>query len=129
VADGETALWQILQDAWGEAAGQLTRSPRWVMDRDWYDRLRAALVPAGQEQARADAHRSIMAPVIRPAAGPARCPVCPGTFAGPDDLGAHITQMSDPEFREPAPGDMLMRLPVTVRDGAGAPHIEPGDGP
>ena len=103
------------------------RERAWVMDRPWYDRLRAALVTQEQEQARAREHGLVM--IAAGAGPPARCPACPeGPFA---DLGAYLThlrRLADPSWREPDPRDRLFGFPLEVRDGGGQPHLvaDPG---
>lgn len=96
---------------------------RWVMDRAWYDRLRAEVVPEDQERERARMHAGA---IVSPEAAPSYCcPACPaGPFATMKELAGHVTAMSDPADREPAPGDVLFCLPIDVRVDGGPPHLE-----
>ncbi len=79
---------------------------RWVMNRAWYDRIRAE--------------------ASGPAAGPPyQCPACPsGPFADMRALAGHVAAMADPLNREPAAGDQLLGIPVEVRENGGEPHLE-----
>lgn len=93
------------------------------MGRDWYDRLRAELVPEDQERERAREHAS--ASVSPETAPPYCCPICPaGPFATAEELVGHMTALSDPANREPAPADVLFGLPIDVRADGGEPHLE-----
>jgi hypothetical protein len=95
---------------------------RWVMDRASYDRLRTATCSPEQELARASAHRRIM---IEADAPPPRCPACrQGPFDGLAELTEHVVRMSDPQYREPGPGDRLYGIAVEVREDGGMPHLE-----
>jgi hypothetical protein len=104
---------------WERGAGHL----RWVMDRSWYDRLRAQVVPEDQEAERARAHASAW--IEAAAEPPHRCPVCPGgPFGTMKELTAHIGAMADPANREPSEGDQLFGIALEVRDDGGEPHLE-----
>jgi hypothetical protein len=97
---------------------------RWTMNREWYDRIRAAFCSEDQERARAAAHASAWIPAS--AAGLVTCPVCPaGPFASLADLSAHVAAMADPANREPAGRDYLLGFPIDVRADGGVPHLEP----
>lgn len=104
---------------WGRDASRI----RWVMDRSWYDRLRAQAVPAGGEAARAQAHANAL--ISAEAEPPYWCPACPaGPFATSRELTDHVTAMSDPAYREPAEGDQLFGIAIEVRADGGEPHLE-----
>lgn len=110
--------------AYSEGAQQMFSGaqPRWVMDRNWYDRLRAELVSDDQEASRARAHADALIPVH---AHHFTCPACPaGPFRDAPELAAHMATMADPAYREPGDGDMLFALPIVVRDGGGEPHLD-----
>ncbi len=96
---------------------------RWVMNRAWYDRIRAEAVTDEQERERAAAHSGSCS---GPAAGPPyQCPACPsGPFADMRALAGHVAAMADPLNREPAAGDQLLGIPVEVRENGGEPHLE-----
>lgn len=98
------------------------RGGRWIMDRGWYDRIRAAAFTEEQERIRADAHARAIVPVL--ADFPLHCPACPsGPFEWPG-LIEHVRMMSDPLNREPGTADVLFGLPILVREEGGAPHVE-----
>lgn len=101
----------------------------WVMDRSWYDRLRAACCTEEQERARAREHAHVW--VAEASVAPRRCPACVcGPFADMGEYLAHLSVMADPAFREPDPRDELFAIRIEVRDGGGQPHLErPGDSP
>jgi hypothetical protein len=95
----------------------------WVMDRPWYDRVRAACVTEQQEQARAREHGLVM--IADGAGPPPHCAACPaGPFADMDAYAVHLQVMADPACREPDPMDLLFGYPVEVRHGGGEPHLE-----
>jgi hypothetical protein len=104
------------------AAGPLERTGKWVMDRPWYDRLRAAACTEEQERARAREHADIR---IDPNAWlPGRCPVCmAGPFADMKAFTDHVSAMADPANREPDPRDQLFGIPMEVREDGGEPHL------
>jgi len=110
--------------AYSAASGQPgTGRARWVMGRDWYDRLRAELVPEDQERERARAHADTM--VSASANPPLNCPACiAGPFATVAELTEHVTAMADPANREPAEGDVLFGMLIDVRADGGEPHLE-----
>jgi hypothetical protein len=113
-----------LYEAYGAADPMLRRFDVgcWVMDRSWYDRMRA-LVPAEQERERAAVHARVLIEVD--AKPPFTCPACRmGPFATMGEFGEHVANMADPDYREPHAMDYLLGLPVVVREGAGQPHIE-----
>lgn len=94
----------------------------WVMDRSWYDQVRAALTSDEQERARAAAHSQVY---IAADEGPFQCPACgQRPFATLPEMAEHVMNMGDPDYREPNPGDYLLGLPIVVREGAGRPHLE-----
>lgn len=97
---------------------------RWVMSRLWYDCIRAAACSPEQELALARAHADLMIQVNAPL--PIKCPVCQrGPFADLGALSEHVIAMSDPQNREPHPGDYMFGVPIEVREDGGMPHLEP----
>lgn len=96
---------------------------RWVMNREWYSRIRAMAMTEEQEIIRALSHARAVVPVL--ATFPLRCPACTrGPFATMDDLRAHVKAMADPFNRDPEPGDTLLGIVVEVTADGGVPHIE-----
>lgn len=96
---------------------------RWVMDRTWYDQIRAACLTEEQELARASAHQNLMVSITAPF--PRNCPACSmGAYATMDDLTSHVLAMADPRNRDPDTADCLLGIPIDVRDDGGKPHIE-----
>jgi len=99
---------------------------RWVMDRTWYDCVRAAVCTPEQELERARAHLQMMIDVNAPP--PVRCPAChAGPFASLGELSEHAVMMADPGNREPDTRDWMLGVRIEVRDGGGAPHLETVD--
>jgi hypothetical protein len=95
---------------------------RWIMNRAWYDRVRATMPPE-LEIARANAHA--VALMAAPPSFPTDCPVCrSGEFADMWSLSEHVAAMADPQNREPAPSDRLFGIPIEVTDDGGAPHLD-----
>lgn len=95
---------------------------RWVMSREWYDRIRAEAFTEEQEQQRAETHHRAL---IDPHAGPPwRCPVCTAEpFGDFGELAGHVRRFADPGYREPDPRDRLLDWPVSVRPDAGEPEL------
>ena len=95
---------------------------RWVMERVWYDCLRAAMCTPEQELERARIHRGMMISVDAPL--PLRCPAChKGPFADLGALSEHAILMSDPQNREPDTQDYMLGVRIEISEGAGAPHL------
>jgi hypothetical protein len=107
-----------------DAASALDRERcRWVMDRPWYDRLRAEAMTEDQEAIRAQAHASAW--LVSLAGPPFKCPVCAAPpFGSKGELYDHVNAMADPSSREPVDGDSLFGIPLTVRADGGEPHLE-----
>jgi hypothetical protein len=116
-------LCQRAYDATGNWERQDSRT-RWVMDRSWYDRVRAVTVTPEQDRARAAAHATawMEADPVFPRGCPARCAA--GPFTAMSELAGHMAAMSDPLNREPADADRLFGIPVEVRAGGGEPYLE-----
>ena len=103
-------------------AGPLERTGKWVMNRPWYDRLRAAACTEEQERIRASEHKRIW--IVWGSPPPKRCQACPaGPFADMHAYSAHIAAMADPANREPDPRDRLFGLQIEVREDGGEPHL------
>jgi hypothetical protein len=118
------ACYQALADAGIRRADP---AARWIMDRGWYDRIRAAM-PTEQEFARARAHADLMVPAD--AAGELKCPACgDGPFDGMRGLTEHVIAQADPMNREPSGRDRLFGLCIDVRDDGGRPHLETNRAP
>lgn len=124
-ADAATydALYKLVTGAYADTDWLTRHHGRWVMDRSWYDRIRAAFCTEEQERIRADAHRLMY---VMDAIVPGKCPACgKGPFTTMDEFTGHVRAMADPRNREPVDGDCLMGIPIEVREGSGPPHLEP----
>lgn len=124
-ADATTrdALFRLVAETHAAADSWTRQHGRWVMDRPWYDRIRAAACTEEQEQIRAEAHRCLY--IAADASVPGRCPACgKGPFSTMAEFTEHVLAMADPRNREPADGDALFGILIEVREGGGSPHLE-----
>lgn len=116
------ALCTLATEAHAAADPWTRQHGRWVMDRAWYDRIRAAFCTEEQEAARAGAHRCLY--IAADASVPGWCRACgKGPFATVAGLTGHVLAMADPRNREPADGDSLFGSLIEVREGSGPPRL------
>lgn len=108
-------------EAYAAASPRLCHEGVWLMDRTWYDRIRAEGISEDAERDRAWWHANAM--ISQDAAEPLHCPVCPGGPFTRAELIEHIARKADLHNREPDPRDVLMGRPVIVRDDGGPPHL------